>query len=72
MYYCMAEAIKMDGITRPTYYVGLVVSVRFGSFLPVLLIYRITTWVNYEDCVVVEIENNILVGRVEDLALNNN
>ena len=60
------------GITRPTYYVGLVVSVRFGSFLPVLLIYRITTWVNYEDCVVVEIENNILVGRVEDLALNNN
>ena len=29
-----AEAIKTDGITRPTYYVGLVVSVRFGSFLP--------------------------------------
>ena len=30
-----AEAIKTDGITRPTYYVGLVVSVCFGSFLPV-------------------------------------
>ena len=35
-----AEAIKTDGITRPTYYVGLVVSVRFGSFLPAISTFR--------------------------------
>ena len=38
-----AEAIKTDGITRPTYYVGLVVSVRFGSFLPVYAVDRADT-----------------------------
>ena len=75
-----AEATKTDGTTSPTFYVGLVVSVPFGSFLPtiiqsvsrcclqlweyLLLVASVACWMSHLPCQPGSILQNILISQV--------